>query len=76
MPPKKIQRAAQAPAAPARAATMENIVEHGNAPMVVQSTSSSELHSIASTQERDRRVELAKARRETARLRLALADAD
>ncbi len=65
-PPKKIQRGAeQAPAAPARAATMENIAEHGNAPMVVLSTSSSELHSIASSQDYDRRVALAKAMRGT-----------
>ena len=76
-PPKKIQRAAQAPAAPARIATMQNIAEHDNA-MVVQDTSSSELLSIASSLERDRRVALAKARRKTFRARntLALAEAD
>ena len=76
-PPKKIARAAQAPAAPARIATMQNIAEHDSA-MVVQSTSSSELQSIASSRERDRRVALAKARRETIKARnaLALAEAD
>ena len=78
-PPKKIQRGAeQAPAAPALTATMENIAEHGRAPMVVHSASSSELQSIASSRERDRRVALAKARRETIKARnaLALAEAD
>ena len=71
-PPKKIARAAQAPAAPARIATMQNIAEHDNA-MVVQDTSSSELLSIDSSRERDRRVALAKARRDTTRAKFALA---
>ena len=72
-PPKKILRGAeQAPAAPALTTTMENIAEHSRAPRVVHSTSSSELQSIASSQEHDRRFALAKARRGTTKAKLAL----
>ena len=72
-PPKKILRGPEkAPAAPALTTTMENIAEPSMAPRVVHSTSSSELQSIASSQERDRRVALAKARRDTTKAKLAL----
>jgi NADPH-dependent ferric siderophore reductase len=65
------------PAVPALAATLENIEQHNKTPRTTLNVSSgSDILSIASSQERNQRVALAKARQQTARLRLELAVAD
>ena len=74
MAPLKKQRAT--PAAPALVATFENVSQHNKAPNASMNISSeSEVFSVTSSTERQRRVQLAKARAESARLRLELAEA-
>ncbi len=72
--PWKKQRAT--PAAPALVATLEIINQHNSILAVPTNISSgSEILSVTSSKERQRRVQLAKAREETSRLRLELAEA-
>ncbi len=63
------------PAVPALVATLENIEQRNQAPRATLNVSSgSEIFSIASSQERNQRVALAKAWQHTARLSLELAE--
>ena len=74
--PTKYQRRAPVPAAAATTATMRMVAEH-EAPITVRSsTSSGGANSVVSSAERNRRVAFTSARRETARLQLALAVTD
>ena len=61
--------------APALIATFEDVSQHNSAAIHMSISSGSEILSVTSSKERQRRVQLAKAREETARLRLELAEA-